>query len=127
MIFASAKAARSTQQIMAQAASPAYNSLVFALGLALLELHYGRPLSAFATPEDLEAEGKETWQVLVTKRRIADRLILRLADLPAYSDAVKRCVWSTFRSLSSSFENEQFQREFYEGVIEPLQKITSPS
>jgi hypothetical protein len=127
MIFASAKAAGSTEQTKLHAPSPAYNPLVFALGLTLIELYYGRPLSSFASLEDLEAEGKETWQILATKRRIADRLILKLADLPAYSNAVKRCEWSKFTSLSSSFENKQFQREFYEGVIEPLQKITNLS
>jgi hypothetical protein len=96
------------------------NSIVFALGVALLEISYGSPLSTFETAEDLDQGKRLDW----TDYFIADRLAEGLAarELPNYTDATRRCIHCSFDSSVYSLKDNNFRERFYQGVVIPLQK-----
>jgi hypothetical protein len=97
------------------------NSIIFALGVALLEISYGKPLNTFVTSEDLDANGNRT---AFTDYLIADRLIegLRMRELENYADATQRCIHCNFEASVFSLDNDDFRERFYQGVIVPLRK-----
>ncbi|CAN9167645.1 unnamed protein product [Alternaria alternata] len=97
------------------------NSIIFALGVALLEISYGKPLNTFVTSEDLDASGNRT---AFTDYLIADRLAegLRTRELPNYADATQRCIHCNFEASVYSLHNDDFRERFYQGVIVPLRK-----
>jgi hypothetical protein len=118
-----------SREFPATAASPAQsqrmriikNSIIFALGVALLEISYGKPLSTFVTSEDLDANGNRT---AFTDYLIADRLAegLRTRELPNYADATQRCIHCNFEASAYSLDDDDFRERFYQGVIVPLRK-----
>jgi hypothetical protein len=118
-----------SREFPATAASPAQsqrmriikNSIIFALGVALLEISYGKPLKTFVTPEDLDANGNRT---AFTDYLIADRLAegLRTRELPNYADATQRCIHCNFEASVYSLDDDDFSERFYQGVIVPLRK-----
>jgi len=98
------------------------NSIIFALGVALLEISYGRPLNTFVTREDLdEATGNRT---AFTDYLVAERLAkgLRTRELTNYADATQRCIHCNFEASVSSLDDDDFRERFYQGVIVPLRK-----
>lgn len=97
------------------------NEMVFALGVALLELSYGEPLSSFKTPQDLDDNGNET---PCTEAFIAHRLAdtINNRELHNYAKATLRCIRCVFDCFSSSLNDDDFRESFYQGVIVPLQK-----
>ncbi|KAF8246381.1 hypothetical protein K440DRAFT_632076 [Wilcoxina mikolae CBS 423.85] len=97
------------------------NEMVFALGVALLELSYGKPLLSFKTADDLDGQGNET---SFTEFSIANRLIddIRGRELPNYAEAVIRCIRCNFNTFTYSFDVDEFRECFYQGVIQPLQQ-----
>ncbi|CAN9299455.1 unnamed protein product [Alternaria alternata] len=118
-----------SREFPATAASPAQNqrmriiknSIIFALGVALLEISYGKPLNTFATSEDLDANGNRT---AFTDYLIADRLAegLRTRELPNYADATQRCIHCNFEASVYSLDDDDFRERFYQGAIVPLRK-----
>lgn len=96
------------------------NSVVFALGVALLEISYGKVLSSFETPNDIDEGGRQD----LTNLSIAYRLVEGLPgqELPQYANATRRCIYCDFDSLVCSLKNVDFRERFYQGVIVPLQK-----
>ncbi|KAF2490602.1 hypothetical protein BU16DRAFT_518033 [Lophium mytilinum] len=97
------------------------NSIIFALGVALLEISYGKPTSAFETTEDWDDDGKRTvWTEFSVAGRLADAL--RDRELANYFDAVHRCIHCNFDSSSYSLTDDHFRERFYQGVVVPLQK-----
>jgi hypothetical protein len=92
------------------------NEMVFALGVALLELSYGKPLLSFKTADDLDAQGNET---SFTEFSIANRLIddIRGRELPKYAEAVIRCIRCNFKTFTYSFDVNEFRECFYQGVV----------
>jgi len=98
------------------------NSIIFALGVALLEISYGKPLQTFVTKEDLDnATGNRT---AFTDYLIAIRLAegLRTRELPNYADATQRCIHCNFEASVFSLDDDDFRERFYQGVIVPLRK-----
>lgn len=97
------------------------NSIIFALGVALLEISYGKPLHAFVTADDLDTAGNRT---AFTDYLIADRLAegLRTRELPNYADATQRCIHCNFEASVFSLDDDDFRERFYQGVIVPLRK-----
>lgn len=96
------------------------NEMVFALGVALLELSYGKPILSLQTADDLDPHGKET---RLTKELIARRLLGEIRDRESqnYADAVTRCISGNFGTLDLSLDNKEFREYFYRGVVLPLQ------
>ncbi|KAF2867390.1 hypothetical protein BDV95DRAFT_610791 [Massariosphaeria phaeospora] len=97
------------------------NATVFALGIALLEISYGRRLITFETPDDLDDHGNRT---LLTDYLIADRLVesIHTRELPNFANAARRCVHCNFDGVVYSLKNDSFRENFYQGVIVPLQQ-----
>lgn len=97
------------------------NEIVFALGVALLELSFSQPLSDLTTPSDLDQNGKVD---LTTEYSIATRLAkdIHLRELPNYAKAVSRCVQFNFDTNVYDLTEEDFKERFYEGVVVPLKE-----
>jgi hypothetical protein len=92
------------------------NEIVFALGVALLELSYGRPLSELATSFDLNEDGKVD---AMTEYSIPIRLAkeIHLRELPNYAKATSRCVDCNFDTSCYDLAEKEFRERFYEGVV----------
>jgi hypothetical protein len=98
----------------------AKNSLIFALGVALIELSYGEPLLARALPSELDAQGNETPH---TEILIATRLVkhIRNRELDNYAWATARCVECDLGyPFDYSLDDDTFRTKFLEGVVGPL-------
>ena len=97
------------------------NEIVFALGVALLELSFGEPLLNYKTPGDLNDQGQEDSMTVVSIAiRLADEMHTR--ELPNYAKAVVRCIRCDFDTFSFNFEETEFRDRFYDGVVAPLQE-----
>jgi len=97
------------------------NSIIFALGVALLEISYGKPLHTYVTVDDFDAAGNRT---AFTDFLIAVRLAegLRARELTNYADATQRCIHCNFEASVFSLDDDDFRERFYQGVIVPLRK-----
>jgi hypothetical protein len=97
------------------------NEMIFALGVALLELAHGSSLLTFKEPEDLSEDGKED---SMTEVSIASRLARELNDYESenYARAVLRCITCNFDTFAFDFDDREFREKFYEGVVVPLQE-----
>lgn len=94
---------------------------IFALGVALLQLSHAKPLNAFATPDDLDAQGNRTfWTDYMIADRLADGLLAR--ELPNFANATRRCIHCNFEGTVYSLNDEGFRERFYQGVVVPLQQ-----
>lgn len=91
------------------------NDMVFALGVALLELSYGANILAFKEPRDLSDD--------VTEFSIANRLARELNNYESenYARAVLRCITCTFDTFAFDFNDREFREAFYQAVVVPLQ------
>ncbi len=96
------------------------NSIIFALGVALLEISYGNSLSAFETPEDLDQGKRTIWTDSSIAYRLTEGWYTR--ELPNFADAARRCIHCNFDSSVYDLNNDDFRERFYQGVIVPLQK-----
>lgn len=95
------------------------NEMVFALGVALLELSYRQPLLSLKTPDDLNDQGMEDKMTeLSIAMRLADRIHER--EMGNYAKAVLRCVRCSFDTFSCDLEDLGFREKFFEGVVMPL-------
>jgi hypothetical protein len=100
------------------------NQTLYALGLALIELWYNKPLTDLHRPEDGPPETGDPRIDLMTEWNIADRLVDELyTDAGAkYSDAVRRCIRCDFDRRASSLEDVAFQKAVYHGVVSQLKE-----
>ncbi|KAK3314073.1 hypothetical protein B0H66DRAFT_630425 [Apodospora peruviana] len=98
------------------------NEILFALGVALLELSYGKPLLSYQQPDDLDDTGEAH---VLTKPLIAKRLLHDLGDREPskYVDVVDRCIRCRFDTTSTSLEDPMFLALFCQGVVMPLREI----
>ncbi|KAF2136881.1 uncharacterized protein K452DRAFT_362231 [Aplosporella prunicola CBS 121167] len=96
------------------------NETLFALGVALLELAYGQPLSSFQTDDDLNADKKEDE---LTRCSIALRLVenVQKRELKRFARAVSKCITP---DTDSGFDlrDDGFRNRFYQDVVLPLQE-----
>ncbi|KAF2118797.1 hypothetical protein BDV96DRAFT_568475 [Lophiotrema nucula] len=96
------------------------NEMVFALGVALLELAHGCSILNFKETEDLNDSGQED---SMTEVSIATRLADSINDVESenYAKAVLRCIRCSFDTFTFDFNDTEFREKFYEGVVVPLQ------
>ncbi|CAI6238537.1 unnamed protein product [Periconia digitata] len=114
----------STSNTMALSTTPPFvkNEIVFALGIALLELaHAGKELSSFATPSDLDKDGNSH---LFTRYMITDRLTkeMQVVESPRFACAVAKCVWPASDTFEFRLSNEGYRKRFWGDVLQPLEK-----
>lgn len=94
---------------------------IFALGVALLQLSHAKRIDAFATTDDLDAQGNRTfWTDYMIADRLADDLLAR--ELPNFANATRRCIHCNFEGTVYSLNDDGFRERFYQGVIVPLQQ-----
>lgn len=96
------------------------NSIIFALGVALLEISFGNQLFAFETSDDLDNGKRTAWTEYLIADRLADGLPAR--ELPNYSNATRRCIHCNFDTSVYDLNNDGFRERFYQGVVVPLQE-----
>ena len=98
----------------------AKNTLLYALGVALIELSYGQPLLTLAMPSELDAEGDATSK---TEMLVAGRLLQEIRDreLLNFAWATACCVQCDLGyPFDYSLNDDTFRAKFIERVIEPL-------
>ena len=97
------------------------NEIVFALGIALIELSHSRSLLDLADPSDLDDNGeRDAMTEYCTATRLAKGIHIR--ELPNYAKAVSRCINCTFDSFTYELSDEDFRDRFFEGVVVPLRE-----
>ncbi|EXJ71185.1 uncharacterized protein A1O5_06179 [Cladophialophora psammophila CBS 110553] len=97
------------------------NEIVLALGIALFELSYAKPLHDLVEPFDFDENGHhDSMTEYSTANRLAKEIHLR--ELPNYAKAVFRCVHCNFDSFSYDLSDQEFRERFYEGVVVPLRE-----
>jgi len=97
------------------------NQTIFALGVILIELWFGKPLETLRLPTDL-GENKEANQItdFATARRLSEEIYNEAGDW--YGDAVRRCIYCEFDQRNTSLDAEALKEAVYRGVVSPLQK-----
>lgn len=100
------------------------NQTLFALGVSLIELWYGRPISELHQPEDGLLNTGDVLTDLMTQWAVADRVVDELYSEAGakYSDAVRRCIRCDFDHRASSLEDTTFQKAVYQGVVHQLKE-----
>ena len=94
------------------------SKVLFALGLTLVELCFGKDLKSLSQPED-EDTNKATANMNCAFRLLESRSIwAEMGEL--YDAVVRRCLSQTFEVQDMSLENEDLQQQVYETVIVPL-------
>ncbi|KAF2176892.1 hypothetical protein K469DRAFT_605562 [Zopfia rhizophila CBS 207.26] len=114
----------STKSIPASMSRIIRNQTLYALGISLIELWYGKPLSELHRPDDGPQGTGDPRIDLMTEWNTADRLVDELYSEAGakYSDAVRRCIRCDFDRRSSCLEDTTFQRDVYQGVVAPLKE-----
>ncbi|KAL9618858.1 MAG: hypothetical protein Q9160_006448 [Pyrenula sp. 1 TL-2023] len=98
------------------------NPVLFALGVLLIELCFGRPFEDLkfpdekASPKDIDIDLSLDW---VAADRLIDEVYLKAGD--RYGDAVRHCIRCDFDRRGTSLEDEDFQRAVYDGVVSLLE------
>jgi hypothetical protein len=97
---------------------------LYALGVALIELWYGKPISELHQDNDGPHNTSIPQVDLMTEWNSADRLVDELYNEAGgkYSDAVRRCIRCDFDSRASSLGDVRFQRDVYQGVVAQLKE-----
>jgi hypothetical protein len=100
------------------------NQTLYALGVALIELWYGKSLAELRKEGDGPSGVGGEQLDFMTEWNVADRLVDDLYSEAGgkYSDAVRRCIRCDFDRRASSLEDAQFQRAVYQGVVTQLKE-----
>ena len=100
------------------------NQTLYALGVALIELWYGKTLVELHKDVDGPHNTGIPQVDSMTEYNTADRLVDELYSEAGgkYSDAVRRCIRCDFDRRASSLEDAQFQRAVYQGVVAQLKE-----
>ncbi|KAF1849283.1 uncharacterized protein K460DRAFT_280656 [Cucurbitaria berberidis CBS 394.84] len=96
------------------------NQTLFALGILLIELLYGKPIEELQSPRDLECVGTPGVAWCTAERLIEEEIEYEAG--PRYLDAVRRCIRCDFNKKDSSLDDEEFQQAVFDGVVAPLEK-----
>lgn len=100
------------------------NQTLYALGVALIELYYRKPIAELHQAADGPQNTGNEILDLLTEFKTADRLAEALLSEAGarYSDAVRRCIRCDFDQRASSLEDAKFQKAVYQGVVAQLQE-----
>tara|TARA_R110002003_G_scaffold141_27_gene13080 strand:+ start:15497 stop:16732 length:1236 start_codon:yes stop_codon:yes gene_type:complete len=100
------------------------NQTLYALGVALIELYYRKPITELHQDIDGPQNTGNAMLDIIAEFKTADRLAdALLSEAGArYSDAVRRCIRCDFDQRASSLEDPKFQKAVYHGVVSQLQE-----
>ena len=90
--------------------------VLLALGLALVELCFGRTLLEMQKPED--SDPNEDITKYRTVRRLLNPVYNEMGTL--YGDVVRRCLLQPFDVRDMSLDNEELQQKVFDDVVTPL-------
>ena len=98
------------------------NQTLYGLGIALIELWYGKTLAELYKAGDGPQDSADAQLNFLTSFNTAFRLVSELEDEAGemYSDAVRRCIQCDFKSRAKNFRDVQFQTAVFEGVVAQL-------
>ncbi|KKY28411.1 hypothetical protein UCRPC4_g00578 [Phaeomoniella chlamydospora] len=96
------------------------NKPLFCLGLALIELCFGKSLEDLRKQEDV-VQGND----FLTAYQTATRLISKVygENGPDYRDVVRCCIKCPYNVSNPSLDNEEFQKIVLETIVLPLIKL----
>jgi hypothetical protein len=99
------------------------NGTIFALGIALIELCFGKVIEDLRTDEKLGEDGllNDLTQLSIARRLLEEREIHDRAGT-RYEDAVRRCIFCEFDQHSNTLEKSEFRRAVFEKVVTLLEE-----
>ena len=92
------------------------SQVLFALGLTLIELCFGKTLAEMHAPEDGDPNDADT-QTRTAYRRYHD-VYSEMGT--SYGDAVRRCLHQPFDVRDMSLDNEELQEKVFDDIVTPL-------
>ena len=90
--------------------------VLYALGLTLIELCFGKSLAEMRLPVDGDPNG--TMTDLATAYRLSDSVYYEMGV--SYGDAVRRCLRQPFDVRDMSLDNEELQEKVFDEIVTPL-------
>ena len=92
------------------------SEVLFALGLTLVELCFGKTLE----PMRLADTGEESDEIAAAKTalKLMDLVYDEMGDV--YGDVVRRCLRQPFDVRDMGLDNEDVQQKVYENIVAPL-------
>ena len=99
-------------------AQQARSETLLTLGLALVELCFGRTLENMRIPEDVDQN--ETLTRFRTATRKLDEVYTESGG--HYGDVVRRCLYCSFDVRDASLDDEKFEQDVFNYVVTPLIK-----
>ena len=97
-------------------AQQARSETLLTLGLALVELCFGRTLEKMQIPEDVDQN--ENLTRLNTAKRMLSEIDTEIGG--HYGDVVRRCLYCSFDVRDASLDDEKFEQAVFENVVTPL-------
>ena len=97
-------------------AQQARSETLLTLGLALVELCFGRTLEKLQIPEDVDQN--ENLTRLNTAKRKLDEVYTAIGG--HYGDVVRRCLYCSFDVRDASLDDEKFEQDVFDYVVTPL-------
>jgi hypothetical protein len=100
------------------------NQSLYALGVTLIELWYGKPVSDLYKDEDGPRNTGRPQIDLMAEFNTAYRLVEDLYNEAGgkYGDVVRRCIRCDFDCRANNLEDNHFQKEVYQGVVAQLKE-----
>ena len=89
---------------------------LYALGLTLIELCFGKTLAEMQAPED--GRSNESMTKMATAYRLSDSVYYEMGA--SYGDAVRRCLYQPFDMRDMSLDNEDLQQKVFDEIVTPL-------
>ena len=92
------------------------SEVLFALGLTLIELCFGKTLGEMHVPEDGDPNDAAT--EVRTAHRLCNSVYSEMGT--SYGDAVRRCLHQPFDVRDMSLDNEEVQQKVFDSIVTPL-------
>ena len=92
------------------------SEVLFALGLTLIELCFGKTLAEMHAPED--GDPNEATTEMKTGYRLHNSVYSEMGT--SYGDVVRRCLYQLFDVRDMSLDNEELQQKVFDEIVAPL-------
>ena len=89
------------------------------LGVLLIELIKGQSLESLRTPNEILGGNLSALSDFITAQRLADEICQASSN---YGSAVRRCLDVGFKAQACAVEDENFQHNFYSGIVALLEE-----
>ncbi|KAH7183267.1 uncharacterized protein B0J16DRAFT_345606 [Fusarium flagelliforme] len=89
------------------------------LGVLLIELIKGQSLESLRTPNEILGGNLSAFSNFITSQRLADEICQASSN---YGSAVRRCLDVGFKAQACAVEDENFQHNFYSGIVALLEE-----